>query len=231
MVTIEQVKEASALLNETKKTNDVNIKEKNESILKENFMVAVEVLIDSNRSGEIPEKVVAVYTALVEECEPAEGTEQSQEETADTPAEKPEKPAKKEKKVAVKPAKKPAKKAEEVKPTPSKPAAATKKPSKKGGKDTKAKETPVKKDKKKVVAKKTTPTKQNKEKKEKAETDEFGVRKGTVTAKQVELLKAGKSSMADIKKATGSTCYDLIKRLKENGHTVTNDKGVLKLKK
>ena len=58
----------------------------------------------------------------------------------------------------------------------------------------------------------------------------YGVHEGTKHSEHLALLLAGKSTMSEIKDATGSSCYDLIKRLNKQGFTVTkNTKVVLKL--
>lgn len=58
----------------------------------------------------------------------------------------------------------------------------------------------------------------------KAETDKFGLRKGTKASESAAMFaKAAGSTMAKVKEATGDTCYNLLNKLKERGHKVKKD--------
>ena len=63
-----------------------------------------------------------------------------------------------------------------------------------------------------MAKQKTTPTK-----------DPFGLRKGTNTHKAASLFAKG-STMADVRKATGSNQYNVLVWLERQGHKITRDK-------
>jgi outer membrane biosynthesis protein TonB len=181
--------------------------------LAEAFLTAIEGIPEKDEQF-IPEELAELYNKLAEETVPLE-----------------------EEKEVAKPAAKAAKKSE-VKETA--------KPAAKAAKESEAKPVDKKKEpeaKKPEAAKKEVPKTDGKKPAAKAEVkkvspkavgndvDVFGFRKGSVVSSQAGLLKAGKSTMAQIKEKTGSTCYDLIKRLRAQGNAVVkDDNGILTLK-
>ena len=63
-----------------------------------------------------------------------------------------------------------------------------------------------------------------------AKPNKFGVRPGTKAAAALALFQMG-STMAVVKKTTGSTHYNLLRRLGKAGHTVTKDeKDIIRVK-
>lgn len=83
----------------------------------------------------------------------------------------------------------------------------------------------------KKVAKKAKADKAEKPAKKRASrrnVDEFGLTVGSKSSKAAEAFKAG-AKMADVRKATGITHYNLLARLQKQGHTVKKDKGVITL--
>lgn len=182
--------------------------------LAEAFLTAIEGIPEKDEQF-IPEELAELYNKLAEETVPLE-----------------------EEKEVAKPAAKPAKKSE-VKETAKPAAKATKKPEaksidKKKEPEAKAKSETAKKEASKADSKKPAAKSEVKKVSPKAvgnDVDVFGFRKGSVVSSQAGLLKAGKSTMAQIKEKTGSTCYDLIKRLRAKGNAVVkDDNGVLTLK-
>jgi len=53
--------------------------------------------------------------------------------------------------------------------------------------------------------------------------DDFGLRKGTNTAKAATMFRKG-ATMAEVKNKTGSNQYNCLKWLEKQGHQITKDK-------
>ena len=53
--------------------------------------------------------------------------------------------------------------------------------------------------------------------------DDFGLRKGSNTAKAATMFRKG-ATMADVKTKTGSNQYNVLKWLEKQGHQITKDK-------
>ena len=58
--------------------------------------------------------------------------------------------------------------------------------------------------------------------------DKYGLRKGTKRATAAAMFETG-CTMADIRKATGSAQYNLLKKLAGDGHCVVRDGSIIKL--
>lgn len=187
-----------------------------EKDLAETFLTAIEGIPETDEKF-VPEDLALLYNKLAETDEP---------ETSEKEVNPEVKPAAK---AAKKPeAKETARPAKETKKPEAKPVAKKKAPEVKAKLEAAKKEVP-KADSKKPAAK--AETKKVTSKAADNDVDAYGFRKGSVVSSQVGLLKAGKSTMAQIKEKTGSTCYDLIKRLRAKGNTVVkDDNGVLTLK-
>ena len=58
--------------------------------------------------------------------------------------------------------------------------------------------------------------------------DKYGLRLGTKRAQAAAMFETG-CTMADVRKATGHTQYNLLKKLAADGHRVVRDGGAIEL--